>query len=248
MPSALASLTEVVGRGIEVLRVSTQDEDLDRHDDARVRALHSLYVVAEASAAALLGMASDDRLLPAAWPCARTAALAAARALWLGLAEKSDAELRLVALIRETARRCAALADLLDDEAQQGFRQAEQGLYELADQRLAALGEVPKVPGIPTDESLTRGISDEAYALYIMASQFAHGSLMTTALTPGAEAASRVPAERSWAILINLAWLAARNACTVLLNLAGLPVDERIDTVDNDFETALDQLRGGTVD
>jgi hypothetical protein len=108
---------------------------------------------------------------------------------------------------------------------------------------MSALGADAKVPGIPSDETLTRSISVELYGLYVMGSQFAHGTLMTSVLAQRPAAAPRIRAEKSWAILINLAWLSARNACVVLLNAAQLPVDVRMNDVDRDFEAALERIR-----
>jgi hypothetical protein len=69
----------------------------------------------------------------------------------------------------------------------------------------SALEASTAIPGIPTDEDLTSLVSSELRGLYVMTSQFAHGTLMTTALSPKKLTALRAPLDMSWAIPINLA-------------------------------------------
>lgn len=241
----LERLCEVAAHGLEVLDVSISPEALEEHPEEKVRALHALFVLAESNAGALLQLSRADRYLPAGWGCARGAVLAACRSMWLGDTDPPHDEARLISLIRETARRAEALAVLSPDGVREPFMAAHRELNAVADARAKMLGEEVKVPGIPSDEVLTSSVSDELHSLYIMASQFAHGTLMVTALTGSSPSEDRLPRDASWAILINLAWKSARNAAAVLLNVADLPVDVRLDQVDEAFEAALEPFRTG---
>lgn len=241
--TGVKALADVAARGLELLQLSFVDTGLDRHDDERVRALHDLYVVADANAAGLLAMFPEERFLPPAWGCARAAALAACRSLWLGVQGSPDeAEARLVALIRETARRLETLAELPDPDAQKAFLAAKVELEDDASAREAALEGRVKIPRIPTDTDLTKLVSDKLHILYVMASQFAHATLMTRALSPGGPAEARALPGNAWGILIDLSWTSARASAAVVLNAAQLPVDSAMSDVDVAFDAAMKDI------